>query len=157
MTKRAASLEAVLCYRNPDVVDRYVKDFGGARREAELVFRALLKWLYLASRSGPVSCFITSDLGKIDDMWHTFILFTPAYTAFCGEQFGRYLHHQPLTGREAKISATEERRRHRRYYELVYDILGEETFREWFFSDRFKRNRGPWDASRSPKHRRGTA
>jgi len=31
----------------------------------------------------------------VDDAWHEFILMTEAYTAFCGQAFGRYLHHTP--------------------------------------------------------------
>lgn len=31
----------------------------------------------------------------VDEVWHTFILFTRDYTDFCNEVFGRYIHHQP--------------------------------------------------------------
>jgi hypothetical protein len=137
--KQRATLATVLRYRNPDVLDRYLKDFGGTRKEAEHVFQETLKWLYLIQCEGSTECCITGDLTKIDDMWHTFILFTPDYTAFCRKLCGYYLHHQPTTGREPRISAREQRRRDRRYLELVYDTLGEETFQEWFFSGRFER------------------
>lgn len=33
----------------------------------------------------------------VDEVWHTFILFTRDYMAFCDEVFGTYLHHQPNT------------------------------------------------------------
>lgn len=31
----------------------------------------------------------------IDEVWHTFILFTREYSEFCHRAFGYYLHHQP--------------------------------------------------------------
>jgi len=45
---------------------------------------------------------IASTPGKIltpsqvvDDVWHEFILCTQAYTDFCQERYGRYVHHHP--------------------------------------------------------------
>lgn len=32
----------------------------------------------------------------IDEYWHTFILFTQQYHAFCQTMSGRYIHHKPL-------------------------------------------------------------
>lgn len=32
---------------------------------------------------------------EVDEVWHTFILFTRDYAAFCEEVFGSFLHHQP--------------------------------------------------------------
>ena len=34
---------------------------------------------------------------QADDLWHTFILFTPQYRAFCARFFGKYVDHQPHT------------------------------------------------------------
>ena len=32
---------------------------------------------------------------EVDEVWHTFILFTKDYTVFCLEVFGFFLHHEP--------------------------------------------------------------
>ena len=42
-----ANLEAVLTYRHPGVVARYIKDFGGDQGAAEELFLELMRWLYL--------------------------------------------------------------------------------------------------------------
>ncbi len=34
---------------------------------------------------------------RVDEFWHTFILFTPQYWQFCDEAMGFYVHHQPRT------------------------------------------------------------
>ncbi len=47
---------------------------------------------------------------KIDQLWHTHILFTQDYIAMCESVGGRYLHHRPsiLDGGSAHGSATSE-------------------------------------------------
>lgn len=78
-----------------DVLKRYLTNNGiytaDEIDEAEAEYK---KWLALAfsevadGRSIPVSA-------KIDDFWHTHILFTQDYTAMCREFAGGYLHHRP--------------------------------------------------------------
>jgi len=36
---------------------------------------------------------------EVDEVWHTFILFTREYAAFCREAFGEFIHHVPRTSR----------------------------------------------------------
>ncbi len=36
-------------------------------------------------------------LGPIDEFWHTFLMFTEEYSAFCHQIAGRFLHHIPAT------------------------------------------------------------
>lgn len=36
----------------------------------------------------------------IDEMWHTFILLTKDYAAFCQQYFGEFMHHEPEVGNE---------------------------------------------------------
>jgi len=38
---------------------------------------------------------MTPEIAQIDEMWHTFILFTRDYAAFCEGHFGCFLHHVP--------------------------------------------------------------
>lgn len=37
---------------------------------------------------------------KVDLAWHEFILFTRAYSGFCQEEFGEYIHHTPGGSRD---------------------------------------------------------
>src|SRR5947208_1283923 len=97
-TDPAASLDEVLAYRHPGVVRRYRKEHGASEQEAEEVFREMLKWLYLCHRalaSGPegFACAVGPELAMIDEMWHTFLLFTRDYADFCERHFGTFLHH----------------------------------------------------------------
>lgn len=68
---------------------------------------------------------------EIDDMWHTFLLFTHEYTDFCHRYFGEYLHHVPTV--KIEKPATEQYERElTNYISYIYDSLGEATVRKWF-------------------------
>jgi hypothetical protein len=34
---------------------------------------------------------------RVDELWHSFILFTPQYLSFCEDVMGFFVHHQPRT------------------------------------------------------------
>jgi hypothetical protein len=34
---------------------------------------------------------------RVDELWHSFILFTPQYLKFCDDVMGFFVHHQPRT------------------------------------------------------------
>lgn len=46
-------------------------------------------------------------MGKTDDYWHLFIIFTKQYHDFCNSAFATYLHHRPAETRSNDASAGE--------------------------------------------------
>jgi hypothetical protein len=141
---RPVSLEDVLRYRHPAVVQRYATEQHASPAEAEDVFHAMLKWLYLCYRSmiaspEAVGCAMTVEIAKIDDMWHTFILFTRDYAEFCDRYFGVFVHHTPTP--EETVEPERRPQDFRRLLEgqlgLIYDVLGEDTLVSWYESGRF--------------------
>jgi len=81
----------ILSYENPSVIARFIKEYGAAEEDAKECFNALKQFLIVC---------IFNDGGRIiskpvDDMWHTFILFTKDYQSFCEEYLGRFVHHVP--------------------------------------------------------------
>ncbi len=154
-------LDRVLEYKNEDVIDGFLKSFDVSRGEAEKIFKETLKWLWLSMHSGDFTyedveiMGIDTPLTIIDEMWHTFILYTPAYTRFCKTYFGEYLHHQPTTkSREKRFderlaAMTPDARidymraQKRAKYGQIYDTLGHETFVTWYleFPERYSKKR----------------
>ena len=139
MTTRAvpASLAEVLAFRHPGVIRRYCKDHGASPAEAEEVFQEMLKWLYLGScctadTEATARCVITREIEKLDWMWHTFLLFTLDYAAFCDRYFGFFLHHVPGDDAAEPASLDAVREQLERQYALVYDVLGEQTLLAWY-------------------------
>ena len=85
------SISEIMAYEHNALLDRYVKDYGGTRERAVRCFQALKQFLTVCS---PVWG-LKAASESVDDMWHTFLLFTRDYQNFCDEYLGRFIHHQP--------------------------------------------------------------
>ncbi len=55
--------------------------------------RALRQFFLAHLKSGRQ--FVSMPSQVADDLWHEFILYTRHYEAFCGQAFGRFMHHTP--------------------------------------------------------------
>jgi hypothetical protein len=99
--KSVVPLEVALEYRNDEVIYRFATTYRVAEEEAEEIFLDTKRWLWLAATTKLPQLWMGPSIWIIDEMWHTFILFTADYAAFCERCFGRYLHHCP-TPREEK-------------------------------------------------------
>jgi hypothetical protein len=164
-----APLERVLAYRNPDVIDRFLDEFDLRRVEAEEIFREMLKWLWLCARRREdlargrhvtlPRLLLLDDLYAVDQMWHSFLMFTDEYGHFCSTRFGFYVHHYPITRDERQAMLAHRERDPdgfkqeraailRANYSYIYDELGPETLKRWceefpvkYAKDRIKASR----------------
>lgn len=136
-------LREVLRHRNRAVVDRFLKELPIGEEDAEDVFRETKRWLWLLASAPGHELAITTPLLVLDEMWHTFILFTRPYAEFCQRYCGRFVHHMPTPerekqrmqarfGRNPEVVAREIEARNRRQYEIVLEHLGEATLRKWY-------------------------
>jgi hypothetical protein len=83
------TVDAVLWER---LVGRIVEDHGLGREAAEATMeQGLAFMLRCATATEPQSPTEVEDIG-----WHTFILFTRAYAAWCERFAGRFIHHEPV-------------------------------------------------------------
>lgn len=74
------------------LVGRIVQDESMERTLAERIMDQTLAFLALCARD-PQGHYGPSK--HVDIGWHTFILYTRAYAAFCEEIGGRFIHHEP--------------------------------------------------------------
>ncbi len=74
------------------VTDRYVKDSKVSTQEVAETLLELKRWFTLCALH-PEKSYATG--GKVDEMWHTFILFTKDYARFCQDIVGAFIHHSP--------------------------------------------------------------
>jgi hypothetical protein len=127
------SLAEVLSYQNDEVVfrfmGRFARDYGLSEMDARDVFLETKRWLWLcaSSQKGPVQ--MIGEAFVIDEMWHTFLLFTQDYAEFCEHYFSKPIHHVPK-----KLSELEDqnwRDSLRKHYELIYDELGPAVLIKW--------------------------
>jgi hypothetical protein len=143
-------LSEILQYKNSHVIQRYEKDYDTNKLDAEMALQEVLKYLWISEKherdrkKDPdnmelhFDCAVHFEMKEIDDMWHTFILFTREYAEFCQCYFGRFMHHAPNVAQE-KPTPEKFSQEFERYLSYVYDHLGEETLQIWFaplFSER---------------------
>ena len=88
----ARPLGDVLGYEHGRLLERFVTDHGGDIEDAVGRFLALKQFLAVCAIKPGVKA--TSS--EIDDMWHTFLLFTGPYREFCQMYLGRFIDHEPF-------------------------------------------------------------
>lgn len=134
-----ASLDEVLAYENPRVIRGFLRDYDLEPAEVRLLFREMLKLVWLHDRLGGKYA-IWWSWKPLDDMWHWFVLHTRDYEDFCLRYFGRMVHHDPETrGDQLAPHADDgecvwqsyERGVHEAI-EVTWRELGAETANRWF-------------------------
>src|SRR5690242_5537724 len=92
-----SSLAAALAYENEDVIGAFHDKYGVSLDDSRAFFTEVKKWLWLCAQARcaarPLPVF--DSMTWLDEMWHTFILFTLDYSRYCEEHFGFYIHHAP--------------------------------------------------------------
>ncbi|NMO16989.1 hypothetical protein HPC49_40340 [Pyxidicoccus fallax] len=144
---RLCSLEQALAYRNDQILYKFQERWSVSFEEASELFEETKKWMWLqvAARLRPGSppLAMTVALAMVDEMLHTFILFTREYIQYCDDNYGVYLHHTPMTKKqkdaqlerfhedpEAMLAA--EACFLSDMYSFTYELLGEETVVKWY-------------------------
>jgi hypothetical protein len=144
MPEAADRKTKALSYENEEIVASFRNSYGVTLEEARELFEECKKWLWLCgTRPRSMRLTVFGPMRLLDEMWHTFILFTREYTEYCMTHFGFYIHHAPTTRTEneqyrQRVAANPEethaklREERREMMLLVHDELGEETLRRWF-------------------------
>ncbi len=142
--KTLPSLESLLSYELPSVLSRYQKDYPDNQLSPSEAWADLMRFFWLSQRhlqekkqnpndeSLNFECGMFSAMEEMDDMWHTFLLFTREYAEFSDRFFGTFLHHSPAT---EEIPLEKREASFEKYLSYIYDHLGEETLRRWFQFD----------------------
>jgi hypothetical protein len=163
------TLEELKLYKNENVVNRFLETWEMSFEEAEDIFGETMKWLWLIAynkecEEKSIEIAISQSTKLIDEMWHTFILFTKDYFNFCEQYFGYYLHHYPTPKshydqtilqyeRAPEVVIEKNRQLFDAQYELIYDTLGEETLVKWYsdylekYTDEFMEKIWQWSFS----------
>lgn len=149
---RNPRLSTILKYKNENVVSRFSKDFGLSINVSRKLFEDCLIFLWLSNRhqylvkTNTKSKFPLRDFGLhpdmyiVDEIWHTFLLFSKDYTHFSEKYFGRYLHHQPTLVDLKKAptkKVTEDqiaigKQAMQNFMNFIYNEVGEKVYCRWF-------------------------
>ena len=90
--RQAARTDAIIDFPMEHVVRRYAADHD-VPMDLAVEHEIELKRYFALTALNPTHDYGMS--GPVDDLWHTFILFTKEYASFCENHIGRFLHHYP--------------------------------------------------------------
>ncbi len=146
----ALCLADLLKYKNPEVVARFCQDNGCDKSFGNKVFQDLLRFFFLNSqiahysklksmgksigREIPTQIKILDSMLIIDEMWHTFILYTKEYELFSKKYFDTYIHHEPkptLRTRGKGIRLIDASHEVELFLTFIWDELGESVLDRW--------------------------
>jgi hypothetical protein len=148
--RRIRSLRETLAYENDWVVYKFMERYKLTYRQAHDIFTETKRWLWLCARAsvkrpspGDLTLIGMREMTVIDEMWHTFVLFTPIYKEFCERYFGQFIHHMPSTQDDRAEARSlkqtdlegfeqEELAKMRRQVRFAAEELGVATIRKWF-------------------------
>ncbi len=83
-------------YNFPELMkQRYMREHKKSEADYELVQLALKDWFSIFTSTNRAE-FYDFPSREVDELWHTFILFTKDYREFCQNYLGQFLDHVPL-------------------------------------------------------------
>lgn len=101
------------------ILTRYQKDFNVPTDQAKEHEKELKRYLILAVISETQLPMMSRE---IDNLWHTFIIFTKDYCSFCREIAGKYIHHTPKS--ENKQNPENESENAKKFIERYTEFFG---------------------------------
>ncbi|MFA6065649.1 MAG: hypothetical protein WC707_00525 [Candidatus Babeliaceae bacterium] len=113
-SKQAIDSEAVMhnimAYPMTDIIARCKKDHKYTDEDMIILEKELKRYLSLSGvkTKGDVGMGMYSK--HVDNLWHTFILFTHEYAEFCNKYFGHFIHHMPKTDMQKSPEKVQEAR-----------------------------------------------
>ena len=139
------NLNDLIHYENQKIVSRYKRDYPHSKIQAEVALKELMKFIWLCQKHKAdiaqfpknndlnFSCVIHAEMSDIDNMWHTFLLFTRDYHEFCHIHLnGNFFHHDPLAEKDNNFSEENYKLELNRYLSYIFENLGENTLKRWF-------------------------
>ena len=88
-----------------DVKSRFKNEHSAPDSVVNELEKELKRFLILCSISSASSYGMR---GPVDDLWHTFVIFTKQYFTFCEGVAGKYLHHTPYVEGKSKEQIVQE-------------------------------------------------
>ena len=115
----------VMNYPIPDVIQRCKKDHGYSDEDMQILEKELKRYLVMSEVLEDNKSGTGMYSEDVDNLWHSFILFTKDYAAFCDTCFGKFIHHVPGTG----LMTVKD---FQAFVKNYANVFGEEVHAVWF-------------------------
>lgn len=98
---KGIDIQKVMDYPIPDIIARYRKDYKVSQDLAKIHEIELKRYLILVADTLDDEDGLSMLSTQVDNLWHTFLLFTKEYQAFCNDMFGKFIHHVPRVDKKS--------------------------------------------------------
>ncbi len=119
-------IEQVMHYAMSDITKRCQKDFGYSDADIAILEKELKRYLILAIVANNDSDGFGMYSKDVDNLWHSFILFTKNYSSFCDKYRGKFIHHNPRTDEMQTVKQRAEARQNLCNFIKMYEEIFEE-------------------------------
>ncbi len=96
------TIQAIMAYPMNDIVKRCQKDYNYSDQDMVILEKELKRYFILSAVKTPHAGGTGMYSADVDNLWHTFILFTKDYADFCQKHMNRFIHHMPETENSKK-------------------------------------------------------
>lgn len=115
------TIEIAMKYDMSAVMERYAEETRLPQEALDEHEREIKRFLALCSMNpGRYGM-----RGPMDELWHTFILFTSSYAEFCRELGGGFIHHLPASPKERRSHDPDKKSGYVRFLEDYEEAFGE--------------------------------
>jgi hypothetical protein len=115
------TIEAAMSYDMTDVMARYAEKTRLPPDVLKEHEREIKRFLALsAANPGKYGM-----RGPLDELWHTFIIFTSSYARFCQRLGGGFIHHRPEPPKKARVPASTKRNSYTNFLEDYRKVFNE--------------------------------
>jgi len=130
-------------YVHEETILRFMDMYDLQKEPTTEIFHEMKKLLQLLHTYSKTEYVFTHEpLWILDEMWHTFLLYSIDYERFCQKYFGEMIYHQPIArAQKMKVQqqlddeepeAVAEVTKHvERLYELIFELHGRDTLIKW--------------------------
>lgn len=140
--KKDIDLDALAKFHHEETVLRFTSNFDVSYEESLELFQDMKLFLAMMVRYPDQHVFAVEAIYVLDEMWHTFLMFTKDYREFCYEYFGVMIDHEPMKRAEKehnqKMLAENKEEAEKvlrpgveNLYSMIYDFLGPEMLIKW--------------------------
>ena len=91
-------IKSALSYENADIITKLCSEYDFEQEVAKEYFIEAKKFLYLCANTIDR----LAPSAEIDNIWHTFILFTKDYRQYCMHFLGKFIDHIPEVAKDTE-------------------------------------------------------
>ncbi len=126
----------IMNYSMINVVKRCQKDFGYNDDDMIMLERELKRYLILCAIKENANTSVNMYSTDVDNLWHSFILFTKEYANFCNKNARHFIHHTPRVNETITPEELQESRKAFRAFIETYEKIFKEEIHPIWLLDR---------------------